>query len=56
MIYVKRMGVECCDLNPCSEGDKLMCGVVLFTISLSSILEGLQRRNIGLDMEFLFMN
>ena len=46
--FVRRVDVECCDLKPCCEGDRLMCGVMLFTTSLSSILEGLQRRDRGL--------
>ena len=42
MRFVRRVDVECC------KGDQLMCGVMLFRTSLSSILEGLQRRDMGL--------
>ena len=48
VIFVSWVNVERCDLKPCCEGDKLMCGVMLFRTSLSSILEGLQRRDMGL--------
>ena len=48
MRFVTRVDAECCDLKPCCEGDKFMCGVMLFRTSLSSILEGLQRKEMGL--------
>ena len=37
------MDVGCCDPKPCRDGDKLM-----FRTSISSILGGLQRREMGL--------
>ena len=47
MRFVSRVDVECCDLKPCCEGDNLMCGVMLFRTSLSSISEGLQKEGYG---------
>ena len=48
VMLVSRDVVECWGLKPCWEGDRGMCGVMLFRTSLSSILEGVQRRETGL--------
>ena len=48
VMFVSRDVVECWGLKPCWEGDRGMCGVMLFRTSLSSILEGVQRRETGL--------
>ena len=42
MRFVRWVDVECC------EGDKLMCGVMMFRTSLSNILELLQKSDMGL--------
>ena len=45
---VRRVVVECRARNPCCVGERGMCGVMFVRISLSSILTGLGRRDIGL--------
>ena len=45
---VRSVDVECKDLKPCWEGERGMCGVMFVRTSLSSILAGLQRREMGL--------
>ena len=48
MRVVSSVDVECCGLKPCWASDKGMCGLMLFRTSLSSILDGVQRSEIGL--------
>ena len=48
VMFVRSDVVECWGLKPCWEGDRGKCGVMLFSTSLSSILEGVQRRETGL--------
>jgi len=47
-MFVSRVDVECWDLKPCCEGASGICADMLFRTSLSSILLGLQRSDIGL--------
>ena len=44
---VRSVLVEWRGLKPCGVGDSGMCGLVLFRTSLFSILDVLQRRDIG---------
>ena len=46
--WVRRVDVECWDLKPCCEGDSGICGEMLFRTNLSSILEGVESKEIGL--------
>ena len=46
--WVRRVDVECSDLKPCCEGESGICGVMLLRTNLSSILEGVQSKEIGL--------
>ena len=48
VMFVRSDVVECWGLKPCWEGERGMCGVMLFKTSLSSILEGVQRSDTGL--------
>lgn len=48
VMFVSSVDVECCGLKPCCEGDSVMCGVMLFRTSLSSIFDGLLRSDMGL--------
>ena len=48
VMSVRSVAVECCDLKPCCVGDSGMCGEMLLRTSLSSILEGVQSKEIGL--------
>ena len=48
VMFVRSDVVECWGLKPCWEGERGMCGVMLFKTSLSSILEGVQRSETGL--------
>ena len=48
VMFVRRVVVECWGLKPCWEGERGMCGVMLFRTSLSSILEGVQSKETGL--------
>ena len=43
---MSRVDVECCDLKLCCEGDKLMCEVMLFRTSVSSIIDRVGK-NVG---------
>ena len=45
---VRSVVVEWKVLKPCCVGERGMCGVMFVRTSLSSILTGLQRRDIGL--------
>ena len=45
---VRSVLVECLGRKPCCVWDRGMCGVMFCRTSLSSILEGVQRREIGL--------
>ena len=45
---VRSVVVECLALKPCCVGERGMSGVMRFRMSPSSILRGLQRRDIGL--------
>ena len=48
VMFVRRDVVECWGLNPCCAGESGMWCVILFRISRSSILDGVQRSEIGL--------
>ena len=45
---VSRVVVEWCGLKPCWVGDSGICGVVIFKMSRSTTLEGVQRSVTGL--------
>ena len=48
VMFVSNVDVECCGLKPCWASERGMCGLMLFRTSLSSILDGVQRSEIGL--------
>ena len=45
---VRSVEVECCGRKPCWDGDRGMWWLMLFRTSLSSILDGVQRSEMGL--------
>ena len=45
--FVRSVLVEWCGLKPCCVGERGMWGLMLLRTSLSSIFDGLQRREIG---------
>ena len=45
--FVRSVLVEWCSLKPCHVGERGMWGLMLLRTNLSSIFEGLQRRELG---------